>query len=434
MNQEITKELLSFLAASPTSYHAVDTVSQELLGKGFEQLSEGMPWNLEAGKSYFVTRNRSSLIAFKIPKEKYVGFQMVMSHADSPAFKLKEIAEQKSGEKYLQLDTERYGGPIYSTWLDRPLKIAGRVLVQMGDQIETRLVQLDDAVLIPSLAIHMNRDANNGYTFNPQTDLLPLCGDGNAKGFLLQSISRKLRVSEEQILGKDLYVICDTPAMIWGPHEEYYSSSRIDNLGCAFTTLKGFEAGHSESVSVYALFDNEETGSATKQGAASTFLSDVLRRIHVGMGRTEDEFYACMAASFLVSADNAHAVHPNHPEKADPFNRPYMNEGIVVKQTASSSYATDGASAAVFRTICKRAGVPVQSFANRSDMPGGSTMGCCITGQVAVNTVDIGLPQLVMHSCYETAGTQDAEWMVKAITEFYNTTIQMKADGTFQLR
>lgn len=433
MNHNSVQELLDFLAASPTSYHAVHTVLEELLEKGFTRLQEGAPWKLEAGGKYFVTRNLSSLIAFQIPSADYAGFQMTMSHADSPSFKLKEVYEQEAAGQYLQLDTERYGGPIYSTWLDRPLQIAGRVLVRDGARVSTRLVCLDGHVVIPSLAIHMNREANSGFAMNPQIDLLPLYGDLSAKGALLRNLAEKAGVPEEDILGKDLYLVSDTPGYIWGPSGEYYSSGRIDNLGCAFTTLKGFEEGASNSVSVYALFDNEEIGSSTKQGAGSTFLSDVLHRIHIGMGRSEDEFYACLNASFMVSADNAHAVHPNHPEKADALNRPALNKGVVIKQTASQSYATDGASGAVFRAICAKAGVPVQSFANRSDMPGGSTMGCVIASHVAVNTVDIGLPQLAMHSCYETAGTKDVDDMIRAITAFYNTTIRMNADGEFEL-
>lgn len=432
MNSNSVQGLISFLEESLTAYHAVAAAAKRLEAGGFTRLEEGREWKLEAGRGYFTTRNGSSLIAFRIPREDYRGFQMVMSHSDSPAFKLKEVAELP-GEHYVQLDTERYGGPILTTWMDRPLRIAGRALVRAGERIETRLVRLDGQLLIPNVAIHMNREINNGFAPNLQTDMLPLYGDGAAKGELARRLAESLGVEEAEILGSDLYLVNDAPGCVWGPHGEYYSCGRIDDLACAYAALMAFEKGRSDSVSVYGLFDNEEIGSSTKQGAHSTFLSDVLRRIHRGMGRGEEDFQAALRSSFMVSADNAHAVHPNHPEKCDPANRCYLNKGIVIKQAAGGSYATDGAAAAVFGEICRLAGAPVQRFANRSDMPSGSTMGCCIVSNLSVNTVDIGLPQLAMHSSYETAGCTDIDFMIEGLAAFYSTSIEAEADGAFVL-
>lgn len=432
---ESIQGLISFLEESPTAYHAVEAVARRLeTVDGFIRLQEGREWRLEMGKSYFTTRNGSSLIAFRLPRVDYRGFQMTMSHADSPAFKLKGKAEL-AGEHYVQLDTERYGGAILSTWLDRPLQIAGRAFVRESGQIVSRLVRLDGHVVIPNLAIHMNREVNNGAVLNPQTDLLPLYGDGAAKGELNRRLAAHLGVQEGNILGSDLYLVNDAPGCVWGPHGEYYSCGRIDDLACAYAAFTAFERAEENpfSAAVYCLFDNEEIGSGTRQGARSTFLSDVLRRIHCGMGRSEESYFAALRSSFMVSADNAHAVHPNHPEKCDPLNRCYLNGGLVVKQAAGGSYATDGAACAVFREICRTAEVPVQYFANRSDMPSGSTMGCCIISNVSVNTVDIGLPQLAMHSSYETAGCRDADLMIEALTVFYGASVEAEEDGRFSL-
>ena len=434
MKTEQITWLLDKISASPTSFHAVHTVCGELAANGFTRLSENEKWNLQSGKGYYVTRNQSSVIAFRLPEGEYRAFQITASHSDSPSFKLKEMAELVTAGHYVQLNTERYGGMLCASWFDRPLSIAGRVMVRENGRIVSRLYDSEDRhVLIPNLAIHMNRQANDGYTYNAQTDMLPLFGDENAKDSLLAEIASKLGVSESEIVGTDLFLYNPQQGMVWGNDGCYLSAPRLDDLECAFGTLAGFLRGKSDNLNVYCLFDNEEVGSTTRQGAASTFLADVLRRVHLALGRGEEDFYTCLAGSFMISADNAHAVHPNHPEKSDQTNRTHMNGGIVVKFSANQKYTTDAASRAVFGEICRSAGVPVQYFANRSDMAGGSTLGNISGTQVSVATVDIGLPQLAMHSSYETAGTADVEYLITAIEAFYQTTILPEGDGFWRI-
>ena len=416
MYRETAEELLAFIQKSPTCFHAVAAMKEILEAEGYGELREEDRWNLEKGGKYYVTRNDSALIAFAIPKEEAKGYRIMASHSDSPTFKIKENPEMEAEGRYVKLNVERYGGMICAPWFDRPLSVAGRVVVKEGEEIVSKLVDVDrDLLMIPNLAIHMNREVNDGYKFNAQKDMLPLYGMSSAKGTFLQTVAEAAGVKEEEILGHDLFLYNRQEGTVWGAEEAFVSSARLDDLQCAFSSLKGFLAGKKEKyIAVHCVLDNEEVGSGTKQGAASTFLRDVLVRINSGLGQDQEDYLRRLAGSFMVSADNAHAVHPNYGEKADPVNRPCMNEGIVIKHSANQKYCTDGVSAAVFKDLCKRAGVPFQTFTNRSDILGGSTLGNISTTQVAVNAVDIGLAQLAMHSPYETAGVKDTAYLIKA--------------------
>ena len=434
MKQEVAS-FLDYVAHSPTVFQATQQACDMLDAAGFTRLSEHEAWEILPGGRYYVTRNRSALVAFAVPENGFTHCQIVASHGDSPTFKLKAHAEGEAAGAYIRLDVEPYGGMIMSTWFDRPLSIAGRALVREDGRLVTRLIDLDrDAALIPNMPIHFNRDINSGYSYNPQTDMLPLFGGKDAKGALAAEIAAKAGAKEEDVVACDLFLYNRTPASVWGANEEFFSCPRIDDLECAYTSLAAFiaapAAGH---VNVCAVFDNEEVGSLSKQGADSTFLSDVLRRITLSLGHDEADYMAALPRSFMLSADNAHATHPNHPELSDPINQVYMNEGVVIKFNANQKYTTDGVSEAVFHAICQHADVPVQHFANRSDMPGGSTLGNISGGHVSVNTLDIGLAQLAMHSSYETAGTKDVDYMIRAMRAFYETEIDCLRDGDYQL-
>lgn len=421
MYRQKAKQLLTFIENSPTAFHAVETMRQTLLKEGAVELFERDHWKLQSGKSYFVTRNHSALIAFSIPKEEAWKFHIIASHSDSPTFKIKENPEMLSENAYVKLNVEKYGGMLMAPWFDRPLSVAGRVLVRTKEGIEERLVCVDkDLLLIPSLAIHMNREANEGYKYNPQKDMLPLYGCAEAKGSFMEEIAAQVSVEEETILGHDLFLYTRTPGSIWGADEAFISSPRLDDLQCVFASLDGFLNGRKQSsIAIHCVMDNEEVGSGTKQGAASTFLQDTLLRINTGLGRTYEEYLMTLAGSFMISADNAHAVHPNYADKADPVNRPVPNCGIVIKYNANQRYCTDAVSAAIFKDLCQRAEVPYQTFVNRSDVTGGSTLGNISNTQVPVNTVDIGLAQLAMHSPYETAGAKDTLYLCRVAAQFF---------------
>ena len=433
----VNEELFSFLDHSPNAFWAVKNICDALEEAGMTRLYEGIPWRLESGRGYYVTRNDSSVIAFRIPKTDYTGFQMMASHCDSPVFKIKTNAEITIEKQYVKLNVERYGGMMCAPWLDRPLSVAGRVIIRTEEGIETRLVNVDrDIMIIPNLAIHMNREMNDGYKFNAQVDLLPLfCQKGEEADAFMGLIATEAGVRVEDILDTDLYLYNRMPAVTLGLHNEFIASGRLDDLQCAFASLKGFlEAEPGDSVAVLCVFDNEEVGSSTKQGAAGTFLRDTLHRINGAMGKTEEEYLISIASSFLVSADNAHAVHPNHAEKTDPSNRPYLNKGIVIKYSARQKYTTDAVSGAIIRAICRQAGVPYQTFVNRSDMLGGTTLGNISQSQVALNTVDIGLPQLAMHSPYETAGAKDTAYLIEAAKVLFSSSVEGTGNGSYKLK
>lgn len=417
--EETNRDLLHFISKSPSVFHVVRHIKAALLYAGFTEIREEDSWQIKRGGKYVVTRNGSALIAFSVPEDGGNAFKITAAHCDSPTFKIKENPEIRDG-KYTRLNVEGYGGMIMSTWLDRPLSAAGRLFVKDNGQIISKLVSLDHpTLLIPSVAIHMDRTVNSGHAWNIQNDLLPLYSTDGAADFM-ETLAQAAKVKAADILGHDIFLYSCAPGILWGPRHEFISSPRLDDLQCAFATFRGFTNGKKEKdISVYALFDNEEVGSGTSQGAGSTFLANTISRLALSLGRSYDEIQAMLAKSFMISADNGHAVHPNHGEYADPVNAPVLNGGIIIKFNASQKYSTDGYSAAVFRDLCLKADVPVQTYTNRSDIPGGSTLGNISNTKVAVPTVDIGLPQLAMHSSYETAGAKDTEYLVKACTAFF---------------
>ncbi len=419
---DINQELFTFIKESPTSYHAIHKMCVELETAGYEALCEENEWNLRSGGRYYVTRNGSSLIAFRIPKKGFQGFRIVASHSDSPCFKLKENPEMMAEDHYVRLNVEKYGGMIVSSWLDRPLAVAGRVVVRDHGRLSARLVDLRrDVCMIPSLAIHMNREGNNGQNMKIQKELLPLYGGKQAAGKLKKEIAQSAGVLPEEILGSDLFLYNRMEGRIWGADGEYISSGRLDDLQCVFASFQAFlQAKSDEIVPVHCVYDNEEVGSSTRQGAASTFLLDTLLRVNECLGRTPSQYRQAVARSLMLSADNAHGVHPNYPEKACPTNRPYLNEGVVLKFSANQKYTTDALSAAVVREICRRVEVPCQTYVNHADVPGGSTLGNLSANQVALQTADIGLAQLAMHSAYETAGAKDTEYLFRMMKEFFS--------------
>ena len=432
MNAEI-KGLLSFIDGAPSAFHAAESICNALRQAGYDPLEEREIWRLKPGGRYFFTRNRSSVMAFRIPTCGFAPFQIIASHGDSPAFRLKPAAGRES-QGYALLNVERYGGMLMSSWMDRPLSIAGRLLVKVDGGLCARLVNVDrDLALIPNMPIHFNREANDGMAYNAQVDMMPIYGIAGAD--YMEIVAQTAGVQRESIVGADLFLYSRVRPAVWGASEEFFSAGRIDDLECAYAALRAFlTASDSRHIDLMCLFDNEEVGSGTKQGADSTLLAETLRRIALALNAPYQALEAAIAGSFMLSADNAHAVHPNHPEKYDGENRVHMNAGVVIKFNASHKYTSDGVSAAVFKDICDRAGVPVQYFANRSDIAGGSTLGNIANTHVSMNTVDIGLAQLAMHSACETAGTQDIEFMIRAMRAFYETHIDIRSDGQIYLK
>ena len=410
--------LKAFLDASHSVYHAAAYLENLLKADGYTCLLVKDAWELVPGGKYYLTRGGSAVLAFRVPRGTPKGFLMTASHSDRPAFKIKENGEMVG--TYTRLATEKYGGMLMAPWLDRPLSIAGRVLVETENGAESRLLDIDrDLLMIPNAAIHMNRQANEGYKWNPAVDTLPLVGGKGAAGKLEKLLEE---TAGGKILGHDLYLYIREKATVWGIDEEYLSSAALDDLECAWCCTQGFlNAGESESVPVLCVFDSEEVGSNSVQGAASMLLQDVLTRICGGLGV---EMSRMLAQSFMISADNAHAVHPNHPEYADATNAPVMNGGVVLKFNSAQRYTTDAVSAAIFRKVCDKADVPVQTYYNRADMVGGSTLGHISLTHVSVPTADIGLPQLAMHSCSETAGVRDAMYLADAVTAYYGSTLE----------
>lgn len=448
---EMTKDLKKFLDESPVGLYAAANIRGMLLENGYTECQEGSEWKLVPGGRYFVMRNGSAVIAFQIPKEEsWAGFQIAASHLDSPTFRIKSNAEIVVENRYVTLNVEKYGGMLLAPWLDRPLSAAGRVLVRTESGIETRLVNIDrDLMIIPNVAIHMNREMNNGYKWDMKQDLRPLLAGVQAPEAAVSAADRSAEdigtifrrlvaeeagVSPEDVLDTDLYLYNREKASVIGLNGEFISSGRLDDLQCAFGTLKGFLAARQgKSIAVYCAFDNEEVGSMTKQGADSSFLRCTLERISTALGRSRGEFMASLSSSFMISADNAHAVHPNHPELEDPSHRPVPNGGIVIKYSANQKYTTDAVSGAVMKEICRKAGVPVQIFYNRSDLAGGSTLGNISTTQLSINTVDIGLAQLAMHSAYETAGVMDTEYLARVSAVFFSGAVTGTGDGRYRL-
>lgn len=416
--EKINEKLFSFIENSPSPFHAIKSCEEILNEKGYIKISENKEWELTPQGKYYVTRNDSSLIAFCIPEGTFKGFHMAAAHSDSPCFKIKENATMEVEKTYTKLNVEPYGGMVYSSWFDRPLSIAGRVVTKAG----SRLVNMDkDSLIIPNMAIHLNREINKGYVYNPQVDLLPLLGLKADETELMGHLAKMCDIKKDEILGHDLVLYTRQKPSYLGLNKEFICAPRLDDLQCVFGLITAMsEVVPKEFVNVCAIFDNEEVGSSTKQGADSTFLEDVLERIaecfYLGKGALRQKY----SESFLISADNGHAMHPNHPEKSDPTNRPVLNGGILIKYNANQKYTTDGVSAAKIKELCSESKVPVQTYVNRSDEPGGATLGNISTAHISVESADIGLPQLAMHCSVETAGSEDTVYLYKMMKHFYS--------------
>lgn len=428
------KRLLSFLDASPVNFLAVKNLTEELQQHGYRRIdtTEALG-TVKAGDKFFVTKNDSSIYAFQIGRKPLAetGFHMICAHCDSPTFRIKPHAEIDCEGGIVKLNTEVYGGPIMSTWFDRPLTLAGRVIVKSKDVMSPTTLQLHvkrPLLQISNLAIHFNRQVNDGVKLSRQKDVLPILGiinDELEKGNLLMNIileelNKQQTVAREDILDFDLYLADATPACTFGAHNELISSGRLDDLSMCFAGLEALLASQpTDTTQVLAIFDNEETGSQTKQGAGSPFLSYMLKRIALAQGGTEEAYYQAVERAFMISADNAHAWHPNYSEKYDPTNHPMLGGGPVIKFNAAQKYASDAYSASVFAGLCKKAGVPCQRFVNHSDVAGGSTLGNILASSIPLRGVDMGNAILAMHSCRETGSTADHEFCVKVFTQFY---------------
>jgi len=435
--KQTTIDLCSFISRSPSCFHVIQNVKGHLEDSDFQELKEDTRWELSAGQAYYVTRNDSSLIAFRMPKDNAYNYQIIASHCDSPSFKIKENPEMEKAGNYVELNVEKYGGPLYAPWFDRPLGIAGRLIVEENDSLKTVLTDSRRAlVMIPSLAIHMNRKANEGTALNVQSDLLPVFGDSNALGSFSSVMAEAAGVAAEQIQGYDLFLYDRSTPAVWGANEEFFSSPKLDDLQNVYASVKALTASDASDTSILlcCILDNEEVGSGTKQGADSTFLTDVLERIRLNLDLDEEDQQILLSRSFMLSADNGHAIHPSHTEKADPVNHPVMNGGVVIKHSANQKYTTDAFTAAIFRSICKKAGIPFQEFTNHSDNPGGSTLGNISAAHVSIPSVDIGCAQLAMHGPYETGGTKDTLYMTEAMSAFYEARIIKNPDSGYSIQ
>ena len=409
-------ELISFIKRSPTAYHTVESVKEMLIAEGYTECFESDPASFSDGGKHFVIRNGTSLIAFRGSNKN--GFMICASHSDTPTFKVKS----EMAGTYARVAVERYGGSILSTWLDRPLSLAGRVIARTEDGIKSILVDVDkDLLTIPNVAIHLNRTINDGYKFNPAVDMLPLAGSSASHGKLTALIAEAAGVSEGDIVAKDLFLYNRDEGRVIGVDDELILSPRLDDLACVYSSVRAFldAKTDTDAIPVLAVFDNEEVGSETKQGAASTFLDMTLSAVC----GNEDAYRRALCNSLMLSADNAHALHPNHPELSDSGCAPVLSGGVVVKYNANQRYTTDAVSDALFRIIAERAEVKVQSYANRADILGGSTLGSIANTNVSIKTIDIGIPQLAMHSAVETAAVADIESMVGVMKEFYSSSL-----------
>lgn len=435
MEQDYSRELLRFIQNHPSPYHVVEGQKQRLLEAGYEQLLESRSWSIREGGKYFLTRNGSSIVAFRVPKKTFSGFMIMASHSDSPMLKIKENPEITVDGAYKKLNVELYGGALLAPWFDRPLSVAGRVLIRTAEGVQTRLVNVErDLLLIPSLAIHMNRQTNEGYAYKVQRDLLPLYGTADVES-LLDLVARETGAAPGSVAGHDLFVYNRQAPSIWGARGEFMSSPKLDDTQCAFASLCGFlESEPGEGLPVHAVFDNEEVGSSTKQGAASSLLEDTLRRIAEGLGLTQSEYLEKLPQSFMLSADNAHGLHPNYPDKCDPVNRPRMGGGVVLKYSGNQKYTTDAVSAAIVRVLAEKAGAALQTFTNHSDIPGGTTLGNISVQHVSVKTADVGIAQLAMHSPYETCGTGDTAELVKLARALFSSALLETGEETYALR
>lgn len=423
-------DMMSFLDSSPVNFYAVETIRRRLEAADFVRLEQSEPWNeIRPGGKYYIVKNDSAIFAFVAGTgTPFAGFKIISAHSDSPGFRIKPKSEIAAPGQVLKLNTEVYGGPILYTWFDRPLSIAGRVILRSPSILapDHRLVRFDRPLLtIPHLAIHFNRAVNEGNPLSKQKDMLPVLAHidsaAQCEGYLLDMIAEQLGVEPHEIVDFDLSLYDTTPACLVGANDEFITSGRLDDLSMAYSAMTALlESEPSTMTQVMAIFDNEETGSGTKQGAASPELDYMLRRICAALGGSDEEYMRAVANSFMVSADNAHAIHPNYPEKQDPTNHPRLGGGPVIKINANCKYMSDADSAAVFRMICEQAEVPYQYFVNHSDVAGGSTLGNILTSQIPLRGVDMGAALWAMHSVRETASAIDHEYTIAAFKEFYN--------------
>lgn len=428
--KEFAKSLMNFIQDSPSSFHATKKVEEILCERGFKEIKLEEAWKLEREGKYYIVKNKSAIIAFVIGKGEIQedGFRLIGAHTDAPTFRIKPNPEMTVEDKYLKLNTEVYGGPILNTWFDRPLSLAGRVTIKTGNPLKPEELLVDmkkPLLIIPNLAIHMNRKVNEGIKINPQRDTLPLISIIDSKfekdNFLLKLIAEELDVNMEDILDFELFLYSRERGSLVGLNEEFISIGRLDDLAMVHAGLHGLvDSQVSKATNVLVCFDNEEVGSTTKQGAASPMLRMVLERIALALGKNKEDYYRGLSQSFLISADMAHALHPNYTDKQDPTNRPVINGGVAIKISANQSYTTDSLSSAVYESICKSIGVPVQKFVNRSDERGGSTIGPISSTQLDIPSVDIGNPILAMHSIRELGGVLDHHYAYRSFKEFYS--------------
>ena len=428
------EELFRFLDAGVSAFHSTAAAAAILEAEGYVNCPESAAWELAPGGKYYTTRNGSAVLAWRMPKGTLTGWHVTASHSDSPTWKIKELDGGKDAV-FARAETEGYGGMIMPSWIDRPLSVAGRILVRTEEGVKSILVHPDRALAcIPNVCIHFDHEVNKGKNYNPQVDLQPIFGAEG--GSLKDTLAAEAGEKAEDILATDLVLCITEKAQRVGLQGEYFMSGRIDDLECAYATLYGFLQGRGEEAGrgdIWVMFDNEEVGSSSRQGAQGTLMADVLARIEESMGVSREQSIRARTNSLVLSADNGHATHPNHPEKSDPANPVVMGGGVLLKYNARQTYTTSGFTGAAFTAICKKAGVPVQVFANRADVPGGSTLGNLLGHQILMPMVDIGLGQLAMHSAMETASCADAEYMAKAVAEYYNTPIFQPKDGEWKL-
>ena len=432
MNDLILQNLMEYLSAANSPYHAVALQCERLEKAGYRRLTEAQPWTLESGQGYYVTRNESSLIAFRLPDRQAKRFMMTASHTDAPTLKLKDIPDLPAVNGVKRMNVEGYGSALLLPWFDRPLGVAGRVAARTEQGVELRLYASGRPLaMIPSLAIHMDRDANHGHDIVRQKEIVPLYGLEDAPD-LLAIVAEDLGLRREDILAHDLMLYNAEPPRLWGARGEFLSAEKLDDLVCAFASLEGFlSARESDGIPVHIILDSEEIGSSTMQGACGTFVRDTLMRIAEVLGWTEQEYLTAVAESFMLSADNAHAAHPNHMDRADPVTHPRLNAGPVVKFSGAQTYATDAVSAAVVRRAAELAGIELQSFVNNSDVRGGRTLGNIFVQQVSAHTADVGIAQLAMHSPYETCGSADIESLTALCRTIYSTSLCEVVPGKF---
>ncbi len=420
--KKIVNNLLDFLNHNHSEFNAANNIREILKSNGFIELNEKEDFKVKKGANYFIVRNDSSVIAFKIPKKlNDFRYAITASHLDSPCLKLK-MENDIVSNNYHKLNVEKYGGLILSTWLDRPLSLAGRIIVKDGNKLKTQFIDIEKPLMIiPNVCIHFNRNINDGFSYNPEIDLKPILSLGNNESSLMDFLSEYINVKKEDIITYELNTYNFTKSYVGGQHDEFIMSPRIDNLESVYLSLMAFIESDNKDVSVFVAFNNEEIGSETYSGADCDLLKNTLKRISNSLGYNENEYFSSIANSFMLSIDNGHATHPNHPELSDSNNPVFLNKGPIIKFNSNMAYMSDGATSAEIINLCKNNNIPYQIFYNKSDVRGGSTLGTLSTSQLGIRTCDIGCAQLSMHSSYETAGSEDVEYMFDLIKAFYNS-------------